>query len=343
MGYLRTDMISIFDIDFRSDRIGPASLDALGKEAGRPEIDALYDESFAWVYYGESLPGCRRFNYPPPEGVTGARCASLLMNPAHGAAVYSVWQTFRGGEDPLRWKQEAWDMEARFTAWLRRFDLEIKEIERQYPFVAVRVDQDDVVAYCSEHALELGRLFTGNFERDDDSYLLGLIECNISRRNYERLFMRWTDVLAVYDGRVGDEDQEKTMLRAVQIYETCILARRILRNLSDEADRLSSRLSRSLVPIPWEVDRVTRQFLRVESQLIVAPPVQSVEAERLLRAAYGSFGIGAIVEGARNSINFLDRRFQWSKTQFLVAIGVLAYLLDKLKVFDSVARWLGLG
>jgi hypothetical protein len=341
LGYLRTDVISIFDVDFRSDSIGPAYIEALGREAGNPPIDALYDESYSWVYYGSSLPGCRRFNYPPPEGIPGARAASLLVNPVNGAAVYSVWQSFGGGEDPLRWKQEAWDMEASLTAWLRRFHLEIKEIERQYPFVAVRVDRDDVAAYCSEHALELGRLFTGNFERDEDRYLLGLIEGNISRRDYERLFMRWTDVLAVYGERVGDEDQEKTMLRAVQVYETCILVRRILRNLADEADRLSSRLSR--LPVPWVVDRVSRQFLRIESQFIVAPPVQSVEAERLLRAAYESFGIGGIVEGARNSINFLDRRFQWSKTQFLVALGVLTYLLDKLKVFDTIARWLGLG
>jgi hypothetical protein len=139
---------------------------------------------------------------------------------------------------------------------------------------------------------------------------------------------------------VDDEDLEKTMLRAVQVYETCILVRRLLRNLSDDADRLSSRL---LLPLPWAVDRITRAFMRVERQFIVAPPVQSVEAERLLRAAYGSFGIEAIVGGARNSIGFLERRYQWSKTQFFVALGVLTYLLDKLKLFDVISRWLRLG
>lgn len=332
-------MISLFDIDFRADRIGPSHLDALRRKAGRPDIDALYNESFAWVYYGSSLPGCRRFNFPPPEGISGARCASLLIYPEYGAAIYSVWQTFTDGQDPLRWKQEAWNMGEGCTSWLPHFGLEIKEIERQYPFVAVRVDRKDMAAYCTEHALELGRIFTGNYERDEDAYLLKLMEGNISRRNYERLFVRWTDVLAVYGEQVGDNEQEKTMLRAVQIYETCILVRRLLRNLSDDADRLSSRL---LVSVPWAVDRITRSFLQVESQLVVAPPVQSVESERLLRAAYGSFGIESIIQGARNSIGFLDRRHQWSKTQFLVALGVLTYLLDKLDLFGVFARWLHL-
>ena len=60
------------------------------------------------------------------------------------------------------------------------------------------------------------------------------------------------------------------------------------------------------------------------------PPVQSVEGERLLRIAYRSFGIDALVESTRQSCEFLERRFQWVKTQLSVTVSIFTYLLDKL-------------
>jgi len=335
LSFLRTDIISLLDIDFKDDHIAPSYLTLLEQRAGNPDVDHLFRESFEWVYYGSALPGCRRFNYPPPGDIPHARCSSLLINPANGAAVYLIWQTIRGDGDPLEWKRQAWNLFEQCDDPLHGLGLEIKEIERQYPFVAIRVDTEDVAGYCSEHAEELGRIFTGNFERDEREYLLEIMRLNLSRRDYERLFILWTDVLGVYSRNVSEEEQEKTMLRGVQVFENCILVRRLLRNLSEQADRLSSRLT---VPRPWAVNRISQSFLQIERQMIVAPPVQSVESERLLRGAYKNFGIDSLVEGTRNSCNFMERRLQWSKTQFLVAVGVIAYLLDKLKVFENIGR-----
>ena len=93
------------------------------------------------------------------------------------------------------------------------------------------------------------------------------------------------------------------MLRGVQVFENCILVRRLLRNLSEQADRLSSRLT---VPDLGQSTASHSPLLQIERQMIVAPPVQSVESERLLRGAYKSFGIDSIVEGTRNSCNFME-------------------------------------
>ena len=45
----------------------------------------------------------------------------------------------------------------------------------------------------------------------------------------------------------------------------------------------------------------------------------------------------------------MEHRFQWAKTQLLMGVGIvvysldkLVYLLDKLKVFDTIAQILGI-
>jgi hypothetical protein len=360
---LRTDVISLYDVDFRGERLrasdistiqnlsldsGIGRLNLLRGEIMSPRdpyqqrrmeqefaIARLYEESYRWVCYGSALPGCRRFILPPPPEVPYAACATLLLRPENGAGVYSVWQTFERPHDPLDLKQNSWDLVGECIASLKSLGIGIKEPERQYPFLGVRVDTDDIATYTEAHAEELGRVFTGNFERDERGYLVDYMKNNISKRDYERLFIRWTDVLALYARTVDEREQVLTMLRAVQLYETCILARRIFRNLSEEADAKSSRL---FLPFPWSVTRILNSFQWAERQFVVAPPVQSVESERILKEAYKGFGIEEIVKSARNSCGLLETRFQWAKTQFLVALWVITFLLDKVKIFDLIAH-----
>jgi hypothetical protein len=71
------------------------------------------------------------------------------------------------------------------------------------------------------------------------------------------------------------------------------------------------------------------QFWSAEKDFVAAPPVQSVEAERLLRTAQEQFGIGNMVRATKESVDFLERRYQWSKTQLLAVTGVLIFILDK--------------
>jgi hypothetical protein len=339
MNALRTDIISLFDIDFKGNSLSAREMEKLKLRAvTNHPAEELYSESFDWVYYGDTLPGCRRFFFEPSEStpISSIRCCTLLVRPENSAGVLSIWQTFGADIDPLLERQK--NLYDQAIHWLRNvMGLEIKDPDRVYPFIALRLDTDDVAKYTEDNAEELGKIFTGYFEEDEKEYLIEIMSNNLSKRWYERLFLRWTDVLAVYNRCISADQQEKSMLRAAQIYETCILVSRVCQNLSEEANTVSSWLR--FAPLrPWSVDRILISFIKIEDQFVVAPPVQSVEAGRLLSGAYKSFGIDDIVRGARSSCQFLENRWQWGKTQFLVALGVLTYLLDKLEIFNWIAR-----
>jgi hypothetical protein len=336
---LRTDIIWLFDIDFIGTSLSAREMTELerGMVINDPAAP-LYRESFGWVYYGDALPGCRRFFFDSSKlkDISDVRCCTLLVRPENGAGVFSIWQRFGKESDPLEERQKNLYDQA-IPHFRELMGVEIKPPDRVYPFITVTVDADDVAKYTEDHAEELGKLFTGYFEEDEKGYLIESMRNNLSKRRYERLFLRWTDVLAVYSRSVQEDQQEKSMLRAVQIYETCILVSRLCQNLSHEANAVSSWLR--FAPLrPWAADRVLSSFLTIEGQFVVAPPVQSVEAARLLSGAYKSFGIEDMIKAAKSSCQFLENRWQWGKAQFLVALAVLTYLLDKLEVFKWVAK-----
>jgi hypothetical protein len=337
----RTDIIWLFDIDFIGTSLSSREIKELERSmVTNDPAEPLYRESFGWVYYGEALPGCRRFFFDSLKlkDISGVRCCTLLVRPENGAGVFSIWQRFGKEINPFEARQR--DVYDQAIPHLRQLiGVEIKPPDRMFPFIAVTVDSDDLAKYTEDHAEELGKLFTGYFEEDEKGCLIESMRKNLSKRRYERLFLRWTDVLAVYSLSIEEDQQEKSMLRAVQLYETCILVSRLCKNLSHEANDVSSWLR--FAPLrPWAADRVLSSFIRIEGQFVVAPPVQSVEAARLLSGAYRSFGIEDMIEGARNSCQFLENRWHWGKMQFLVALGVLTYLLDKLEVFKWVAKYI---
>ncbi len=342
MQALRTDIISLFDIDFKKTTLGVREMEYLRRCAiTNDPVQDLYITSFEWVFYGENLPGCERFFFDASKfgAVTNIECCTLIVRPENGAGVFSIWQTF--GRDTNPFLQRQTNLYELFIPLVEKLlGTEIDAPDRVYPFVSLTVDTDDVAKYSDDNAEELGKIFTGYFEEDEKAYLLEIMRSNLSKRRYERLFVRWTDVLAIYSRSMDKDQQKKTMLRAAQIYETCILLSRLCKNLSEEADGVSSRLWR---PKPRATDRILMSLLEIERQFVVAPPVQSVEAGNLLSGAYKSFGMDNVIGGARSSCQFLERRSQWVKAQFLVVIGVLAYLLDKLEVFKWIAKHLCLG
>jgi hypothetical protein len=287
MKALRTDTISFFDIDFEKSSLDARDMRELARNASSDHYaDGLYRESYDWVFYGEALPGCHRLFFDTPsDGIANARGATLLVRPPNGAGVFSLWQTFGPDDDPMHVRNTSYDMFDEFMEYIDdKIGLPIKGIERLYPFIAIRADTEDVATYCDDNAEELGKVFTSYLEQDERDYLIECMKSNLSRRRYERLFVRWTDVLAVYNRNVDQAQQEKTMLRAGQVYEICILVKRLFKNLSDEADALSSAL-RLPVPRPWGTDRILRSFLEIERRFVMSPPAQSVEAARMLAGA----------------------------------------------------------
>jgi hypothetical protein len=145
--------------------------------------------------------------------------------------------------------------------------------------------------------------------------------------------MRWTDALGVYSGSIDPSTRIKTITRAVQLLEICVLVRRILRNASQEISTLSTSLTSLTPPLisssPRHANQLLAQFTTTELQYLVSPPVRSVEAEWLIRQAAAKFGIG-LIDATRRNYEQLDRRLQWIKAQWLAAAAVMTFVANLL-------------
>jgi len=343
MDYERIDLISLFDLEFHNDRVSKADQRRLEDAHGNQDLEDLYLESRNWVFGREPLPSLIRFCFPPSTHLAHSKGNSIIVSPEHGAGVFSVWQTITDGTDPLELKRRTWDSGEPYRE-LDNLDLGIVENDREYPFIAIRARTGDLDAFCKDNATDLGRVFTGNYENEELRYLDQYVnaENNVSRRRYERLYVRWTDALAVYSNSVDQSEYEKTLFRAVQLFENCIILRRLLDNADRRVEEISSSLS-FYRPRPWAVQKVLQSVRDFQRQFVDAPPIWSLEASRLLATTYKSFGIGDRFEATNRGCDLMEKRFQWAKTQLFVSIGVATYLLDKLKLFDLIATKLHWG
>ena len=243
---------------------------------------------------------------------------------------------------PLKHKRESPIPSSEINGTLKQIGIEgIVERERMYPFLAVWVNSEDIAGYVAniKNSERVGRLLTGGNEFEEPAQLRSYVKKNLSWRSYERLYLRWTDALGLYGANIDPDTREYTIARAVQLYEICVLVRRILRSASSEITELSTGLTALYVPIfsdRWRrSNAVLTKFTDTELHYLVSPPVRSVEGEVLLRKAYQHFGISDLVDATRRNYAALERRLQWIKAQWLGAVAVLAFILDKL-----VGLWL---
>lgn len=303
-----------------------------------------YAESFDWLFYEQpdrrtQLSGCIRIALPPPEQLGNGFAASLLVHQPSGAGVYSTWQRFGESSDVITMRNvpEIWSCFEKVVPGLP-FELE-GLTERIYPFLAVQLDESDPIKYCSENAEDVAKVLTGYLESEEPEALRMYVKTSISHRRYERLFYRWTDALAVYGSEVTPEENPEFLLcliaRAVQVFELCVLLRRILLDTARAADKVSRRL---WWPRPVAVYRQLNKLAELQQNFIVAPPFQSVEARKMFPAAASQFGLEDALEAARGACTLLERRQQWANAQFLAVSGLAAYLLDKLGVFEHL-KW----
>jgi hypothetical protein len=80
----------------------------------------------------------------------------------------------------------------------------------------------------------------------------------------------------------------------------------------------------------------------VNRDLIVSPPVQSLESARLLQKAYEAFELDKEANRASAHVSLLETRFQWSKTQFLAGVAIALFIAERLKLFEWAYKWLHL-
>jgi len=112
--------------------------------------------------------------------------------------------------------------------------------------LAVQVDTDNLDGFVSSNANaeNIGRLFTGDKELERSSKLAAYAtDADVSERRFERIYVRWTDALAVYDTTTDLMDPAST--RVVRLVETGILMRRLLRETAFEAEKVMGSIR------PW--------------------------------------------------------------------------------------------
>ena len=143
--------------------------------------------------------------------------------------------------------------------------------------------------------------------------------------------MRWTEALALYDMSTDEVTYKLTLFRAAQLFEHCILTRRIFRTDGEQIADLSPKV-RFFTSVPavspnWsKANKVLSAFSRAESDM-VGSPVQSVEAEELVNKAVERFGIPTLIDDTRRSYDLLDRRLQWFRGQWVALSAVFVFLI----------------
>jgi hypothetical protein len=333
--------------DQRRDSTPGQVLTVRGASARARQLAKCYADSTRWLWYvggevtREEAPlfydRCR-LCLATDAGETGETAdLSVLALPSRGVGVATAWVDGTP-EDPWRRKHELWERHGYRWNLFGPTGVPLQgtiDVERHYPFLSVQLDVSDLDEYCLEHAEEVAAWLTGGYSRESKEraeYEVGP-ENNLSTRRYEHIFMWWTDALALYSAEAGN-DYELAKLRAAQLFEYCILARRLFRSDARSIAELSTRVGLRTVPMAskgWrDANAVLVAFTQAEFELVTAPPVASVEAQRLVDRALERFGIPDLVENTRRGYTLLDRRLQWMKAEWLAVLAVLAFLVNAL-------------
>jgi hypothetical protein len=336
-----TQVVTLYDLDFN---LAPGPLlTMLGSLKPDSYLGSLYESSYPWLMYRSrerpmSPPDTERYTFQGGSK-PGERPGSILIHPQFGVGVLSQWsEQFDHSVSPLDLKLHREKVGESRSEVLRRLGLfdHTTQLEREYPFLAITIDTDitDMDRYAEKHAEDIGRLFTGGFDHEEPERLREYACDNISWRSYERLYLRWTDALGIYRESIDSCTRIRTIARAVQLLEICILVRTILRNASQEISELSTGLTTLTPPVisssSRQANRLLAQFTTTELQYLVSPPVRSVEAERLIQEAAVRFGIIKLVGATRRNYENLDRRLQWIKAQWIAVAAVLTFVANLL-------------
>ena len=376
MRALTVDVVSLYDFALPRGTTTDIPTTGVGRNAAWDESftwlfyarranvgsDKLGDEvtyTLPWVNRIElpALPCARAFT-SVKEDWTGSSCSSsILLSRRYRAGVFATWLRFdatgeRSLDDVRRQlkKNPGLPGVGDVRTALRSLKLEPQELERHYQFVAVRTDAtvDNFAQALAKDRENAGRLFTGGTEHERPMLLGDLVDdrTDLSHRLYERFFLRWTDALALYVAdveaipRYAEHEYKLAMLRCAHLVETCVLVRRILRNLDDEMTDLSEKM-RVRPNLHWPPFGASAEalggFSDVERDFVVAPSYRSVEGEEMVKAGYRRFGIGDLFDATKKSYELLDDRRRWVTTQLSIAIPLL--LTTLVGIASVVAAW----
>lgn len=340
MDLFRIDVLSIFDLTVNTDKEATRVADRLSSE-NRPDsrMAQLLNDSYDWIFYEGQHQGFALYDISHTKRSAETVGIVVRFNRQSHIGTCTIWRQYDGQSDPLERKRRSWDDAQTDVAALEELCPEV-QIERQYPFIALELDAGDVTGVCRANSEYLGRIFTGDHEGERAEVLRSYIDRDLSRRSYEVLLIRWTEALAIYQRMDNQEFYEKCLLRAMQVFEHCILGRATMRSIDESARSLAQRLATQLfilTPGTWaEEHRIETWFSEAEQIFAASPKVQSVEADRLVSNADDEFGIPKAILAARAQVENVRGQVQWAKAQTLAIIGLATYVIDKIIGWENL-------
>jgi hypothetical protein len=370
MPIIRSDVVRLFDIDLsRGGRI--PDLNETLKTKSASETYLRYNDSFSWLFDPQdtrgnteeiknnptlrylsdevncpfSLPGFDRFSLAPNSEETSDKGGVITISRRLRIAVVSIWNRYEGGERAVDIKLSlGTSIPLHYLNQISILFPYIAEAELMYPFFGIRYNQIDLREVLDRESTFLGRLFSGGLDHESDATLKGYLADNVSIRGYEGLFVRSSDGLGVYSSHVEEDavkDErlyENTFFRAVQVCEVCLVEHRLLRSFKTRVD-VDAKKVRAL-PKPFLVERRRRELLALEMGMVKALPFRTPEASPLIRKAQQHFSIPQSLQDAKDSYDFLEARYQNTKTTALAILAVITYVSDKMKLWEYLGAFI---
>lgn len=340
MDLLRIDLVDILDVSLTDDQrrlLRP--MEGKRQQTRAAGLAQRLKESSEWIFYPEQLAEFALIDFSRQSEDSTARGAVLRLSREQRYGTYITWKSYGPERDPLWVKQNSWSECAAARQPLFEVVGEISGL-RHYPFIALRANASDVDRFCGENAEQLGKVFTGDYEDEPPGTLKNYINDNVSHRSYEKFLTQWTEALAVYSSSTSENHYELSFFRAVQIFEHWILARNAFSAITEQLNSSASTLFVVTWPQWNRVHRLLAQYRLIEQRFIIAPLVQSVEADRLIEATKVRSSLSRVISGAESAASRLQDQFQWAKAQTLGLIALITFLLDKFIGWENVRIWL---
>jgi hypothetical protein len=368
----RIDLLQLFDIDLSRKKRIPDVRKLLNSKSSSPAFDR-YEKSFQWLFEAQGMPADSQTRSKDPTAVLLSQKVNcpysldcfdrfglakdnkdptdqggvITISQSLRAAMVCIWQRYDGARDPLEIRHSgSTDIPKHYLKQLSGIFDYISEGQMMYPFLSLRYSSSDLGQVLSQDAVVLGTLVSGGLDHEPDETMRRYMAENLSWRRYEGLFLRSTSGMGIYTSgteRTDDADvdlYENTLFRAVQVCEVCLLERRLLRTFRTRADSDAKKVR--MIPRPLLVEKRREELLVLEDNLINALPFWSPESMRLVRKAQEIFNIPMFLRDAKDSYNFLESRYQNTKTTMLAAVAVAAYVLDKLGIWQAISHHLSI-
>ena len=319
-------------------------------------FERLINQGSTWLFYGGDYvdehgrpqPLQTMYANPraagPPHGDAPARESDgrsaiaggvrLAVQPSLGLGVITIWTPLGGfgSEAPVvELRREAAQNQDALVEVVEAWGLDWDHVGRIMTLAAVRLDTHDLDDLVAVNARDVGALFTGNLEDEHPARLAAYArDENISGRRYERIYLRWSDALALYDQTTAEA--VPACMRVARLAETGILTRRLEREVAFATEQVM----RGIRPwtLPW-LSRSTRQaeHLRqtladVDLMVSVVPPTHSIEGEHLVARTLEAFEIPKLHANLRGALAELDRRLEWQRAKWLAGLAILAFLIN---------------